>query len=170
MNHINFPETENPADAAALLPNEHSAQVSDLLEVKGREVFAASAKTTLATAANILHDHNIGIIVVTDSAGRLVGVLSERDLIALFATTPLGSLRDIPIGDIMMLDVVTCTPEADVLEVLDVMWDSQFRHMPVIENGAVCGVISRTDILHHLRGEVATNDEEYLWGKFVNQL
>ena len=70
----------------------------------------------------------------------------------------------------MTRDVVTCEPEADILEVLDVMWNNHFRHMPVIDNGIVCGVISRTDILHHMRNDARSDDEEYLWGKFVNQL
>jgi CBS domain-containing protein len=170
MSNIIFPSDDSAPPMVGHGAIKDRPTVSDLLDTKGHEVIAASKKTSVGTAASILHDRCVGVLVITDSMGRLAGVLSERDLIALIADHTVSDIRALTIGDVMTEDVVTCTPDADILEVLDVMWNKHFRHMPVVERGAVCGVVSRTDILHHLRSAAETDSEEVLWGKLVNQL
>ena len=95
----------------------------------------------LLEMAEELNRHDIGVLLVVDAEGKLVGVSSERDLARAIATHSNG-LFDRTVADIMTPTVVTCTPNDNVIETLDVMNDNNIRHIPVVEDGAPKAMLS----------------------------
>lgn len=127
--------------------------VQDVLEQKGSEIFTITASMTLAAAVAELSARKIGNMPVIDQRGGLVGVLSERDVIA--ATAELGDmvLAD-PVSAHMTTNPQTCSSEDRVLEVMDRMTKGRFRHMPVVDGDALVGMISIRDMVIHRVQEV----------------
>jgi len=121
-------------------------QVIDLLDRTGRSPVTARPEDTLQTAATLLANNNIGAMPVRDGEGRLVGVLSERDIAHCFAD--LGNkVTDLRVQDMMSRDVVTCSPTDDVNDAMRVMSQRRIRHLPVVENGGLSGMISSRDVM-----------------------
>jgi len=121
-------------------------QVIDLLDRTARSPVTARPEDTLQTAATLLANNNIGAMPVRDGEGRLVGVLSERDIAHCFAD--LGKkVEDLRVQDMMSRDVVTCSPKDDVNDAMRVMSQRRIRHLPVVENGTLSGMISSRDVM-----------------------
>jgi len=121
-------------------------QVIDLLDRTARSPVTARPEDTLQTAATLLANNNIGAMPVRDGEGRLVGVLSERDIAHCFAD--LGNkVEDLRVQDMMSRDVVTCSPTDDVNDAMRVMSQRRIRHLPVVEDGALSGMISSRDVM-----------------------
>ena len=119
--------------------------VQELLENRDSDVVTISPSATLAETASTLTDHRIGALVVTDAAGQLVGIISERDLakaIVQFGET----LFQRRVEDIMTRAVVTCSPEDSMAEVLYLMTSNHIRHIPILDRGALVGIISVRDV------------------------
>lgn len=121
-------------------------RVADLLKNKGDKIISIPAGCTVADAVKVLCDHKIGAAVVLDEDGSLVGILSERDV-----TRGLGlegaALLDQPATKLMTSDVMTCKPEDSTDAIMRTMTDGRFRHMPVMKDGALCGIISIGDVV-----------------------
>jgi len=138
--------------------------VSAILRQKGRAVTTAPPSITLLEAANRLTHKRIGAIVVVDAQGTLVGIISERDIIrALSESGPACLTR--PVSDSMTRQVVTCQ-EADTLdELMAMMTARRFRHLPVLTDGALVGIISIGDVVKHHVAEIemeATAMRDYI--------
>jgi CBS domain-containing protein len=138
--------------------------VSAILRQKGRAVTTAPPSITLLEAANRLTHKRIGAIVVVDAQGTLVGIISERDIIrALSESGPACLTR--PVSDTMTRQVVTCQ-EADTLdELMEMMTARRFRHLPVVTDGALTGIISIGDVVKHHVAEIemeATAMRDYI--------
>jgi CBS domain-containing protein len=101
---------------------------------------------TLETAAKLLHVHKIGAMPVCGEKLRLVGILSERDLVRAFATQGYD-LRGTFVRDVMTHEVVSCDPDEDMQAAQDVMRRNRFRHLPVVANGQALGMLSIRDTL-----------------------
>ncbi|MEM1400652.1 MAG: CBS domain-containing protein [Pseudomonadota bacterium] len=122
------------------------ASVATILEQKGSDVFSISPSDTLHRAVELLRDRRIGALVVTDEAGTLVGILSERDIVRKLAETPGQTLPQL-VNDVMTKEVKTCEPADKLVTVLTTMTEGRFRHLPVVEGGKLVGLVTIGDVV-----------------------
>lgn len=127
--------------------------VKQILDRKGGSVISIRPDQTLGAAVEALRDHKIGALLVTDANGALAGILSERDIVRKLADTP-GQTLPQKVQDIMTKKVETCTPEDPIVDVLRRMSEGRFRHMPVMEGGALCGMVTIGDVISHRLNEL----------------
>lgn len=120
--------------------------VRELLQRKSSKLIACRPEDTVETVASILTTSNIGALPVRNAERRLVGLISERDIIHGFATHGARVLT-MKVADLMTAEVVTCKPEDDVKQVGAVMNKRHFRHLPVVDKGELVGFISLRDVL-----------------------
>ena len=111
---------------------------------------------TLGDAVHLLNTRRIGALVVTGADRRIVGILSERDIVRAVAENGTAALQG-PISEAMTRKVVTCTMGDTVAELMERMTTGKFRHVPVVEQGKLAGVISIGDVvkarLHEMEQE-----------------
>lgn len=122
--------------------------VEQLLSDKGREVISVQPQRTLAEAIQTLSEKRIGAVVVMGADGALAGILSERDIIRALGELGAGALES-AVSRSMTSKVVTCRPQTSVDELMEIMTTGRFRHVPVIENGRVTGIVSIGDVVKH---------------------
>ncbi|MEN0651696.1 MULTISPECIES: CBS domain-containing protein [Hyphobacterium] len=120
--------------------------VAAILDEKGRDVFSLRADATLSEAAALLDQKRIGAIVVVDSSGAIAGVLSERDIVRQLARMGASALTE-PVAGCMTRDVITASPRDTVEEVMASMTDRRIRHLPVLEQGRLAGIVSIGDVV-----------------------
>jgi CBS domain-containing protein len=135
-------------------------KVRQILESKGPEVATIAPERTIEEAIGELGKRRIGSLVVIDDAGRLIGILSERDVVASMAERGLD-LTERTVRDLMTTTVTTCRPDDDVNDVTVKMTRGRFRHVPVIDQGKLAGLISigdavkaRIEELEHERAQL----------------
>jgi CBS domain-containing protein len=121
-------------------------QISDLLGHKGSEVISILPSETLAAAAKKLTEHRIGALVVRDRLGRIVGMISERDMVMAMAQHGAGALST-PVNDVMTPDVITCRPSDAVRDIMALITVKRIRHIPVCEGDRLLGIVSIGDVL-----------------------
>ena len=121
-------------------------QVAHILKSKGARVITVPPETTIAVVARTLKDERIGAVVVTGEGGAVVGIISERDIVRALPEYGAG-LLDKQVADLMTRHVVTCTPEHKVDDIRREMTGGRFRHIPVIADGALAGIISIGDVV-----------------------
>jgi CBS domain-containing protein len=120
--------------------------VAAILKMKGREVFTTAPDTTLLEISKLLGIHRIGCIVVTGSDGKVIGIVSERDIVREIARAGSTVLKE-PVETCMTKAVVTCR-EADTIDrLMAEMTAHRFRHMPVVERGRLIGLVSIGDVV-----------------------
>jgi len=120
--------------------------VDTILQTKGVTVHTLPQSDTLADAVRLLNSHNIGAVVITDTGGAIIGILSERDIIRRLDKDPAGALA-LPIAQAMTRGVVTCARDTNIAEVMERMTDLRIRHMPVAEGDALVGIVSIGDVV-----------------------
>ena len=120
--------------------------VKHILGEKGRDVIAIAADATLSEAARLLSRKRIGAVVVRDAAGALAGILSERDVVRAVADESVAALAR-PVSAYMTRAVATCTEQDTVQDLMEMMTLGRFRHVPVMENDRVTGMISIGDVV-----------------------
>ncbi|GJE06546.1 MULTISPECIES: CBS domain-containing protein [Methylobacterium] len=120
--------------------------VARILAEKGSSVVTVKSDETIDTAIHCLAKHSIGAIIVSDTEGEVTGIISERDIMRALAREA-GSAFDAPIGRFMTSNVVTCTRSTTIEEVMQTMTEGRFRHLPVVENGRLVGLISIGDVV-----------------------
>lgn len=125
-----------------------TATVKKLIAGKGDSIFSISPTDTIAAAVGILREKHIGALVVTGSDGGLVGILSERDIVRKLAETPGQTLPQM-VEDNMTRDVATCAPQDTLVTVLRRMTEGRFRHMPVVDDGRLCGMVTIGDVVNY---------------------
>jgi CBS domain-containing protein len=123
--------------------------LADILNNKGRAVFTVPPTDSLASAVRTMVEHNCGSLVVCDN-DQMVGILSERDILKSIATTD-RPLDAVLIGERMTRNVITGNLGDDLNKIMGVMTRHRIRHLPVLEDGKVVGMISIGDIVkaHH---------------------
>jgi len=127
--------------------------VAAILKGKGRTVATVTPDVTLEEVARQLAARNIGAMVITGVDGRVVGIVSERDIIRAIAEKGAQCL-EAPVSSMMTRSVVSCQ-ESDTLEqLMATMTAGRFRHLPVVENGALVGIVSIGDVVKHHIAEV----------------
>ncbi len=121
-------------------------QVEHILQSKGRTVHTVEAGAPLSEAVRVLNTHRIGAVVVVDAKGKVAGILSERDVVRHLGDDPVKVLAS-PVRTAMTAKVITTRTEASVSELMEVMTRHRIRHIPVIENGALVGIVSIGDVV-----------------------
>ena len=130
-----------------------------ILSRKGSDVVTIEEERTVLEAVRRLVEHDIGGLVVTEGE-RPVGIITERDVLRLTADSP-GVLDSIRVGAAMTRDVVTTDPDADLHEMMGVMTNRRIRHLPVVVDGRLAGIVSIGDLLNAAR-EVAEQENTHL--------
>lgn len=138
--------------------------IAQILRSKGSEVVSVGPDTSIAELAALLKRHNIGAVVVVDGGGKLAGIISERDVARGFADqgSLLGERR---VAELMTTDLVTCGLDRDLASLMQLMTDRRVRHLPVVEDGELVGIISIGDVVKHRLQELEDekhNLEEYI--------
>lgn len=119
--------------------------VSDILKSKGNTVVSAPPSMPVADSARLLAEKRIGSILIMER-DQVAGILSERDIVRALASEG-PSCLDGPVSRLMTAKVVTCTPSQTIADVMEMMSTGRFRHVPVLENGQVTGMISIGDVV-----------------------
>ena len=128
-------------------------QVASILANKGRNVVTARPDSSIPEIAQLLKSKKIGAAVVVDDAAKVVGIISERDLVHGLARHG-ARLLDMQVGELMTRDVVTCRANLDIDSIMKEMTDSRIRHIPVVEGGRLAGIISIGDVVKHRLDEL----------------
>ena len=126
--------------------------ISDVLRIKGRHVATVLPDESVQTAVRKLAELRIGAVVVQDKWQKLVGIFSERDLVRLLVSEGKAVL-DRQVGDLMTRSVITCHSSDRIDFVLAVMTMHRVRHVPVVDDGALAGIVSIGDLVKHRMDE-----------------
>lgn len=119
---------------------------ASILKDKGGEVFTISQEASLGEAAQLLDEKRIGAVIIVGDSGGPVGVFSERDLARQIARAGAEALN-VCVGECMTRDVVFCGPGDAIDKIMGMMTDRRIRHLPVVENGKLIGVVSIGDVV-----------------------
>lgn len=120
--------------------------VDVILTFKGRDVFTIEPDRTVAEAAGILANRGIGAVVVCSADGDVRGILSERDIVRAIAEDGVAALQS-PVSRHMTGKVVTARPETSVQNLMEQMTQHRFRHMPILAEGRLAGLVSIGDVV-----------------------
>jgi CBS domain-containing protein len=120
--------------------------VGEILSRKGSDVVTADPAATLSDAVQLLAARRIGAVVITGADRRIVGILSERDIVRTLAEKGAHALNQ-PIAEVMTRKVITCGVGETVPEIMERMTVGKFRHVPVVEQGRLAGIISIGDVV-----------------------
>ena len=122
--------------------------VSIILAAKGREVVTIEPGATLKSAVALLAERRIGAVLVLGADNRIVGILSERDIVRAVAEAGAAALEQ-PVSQSMTRKVSTCTESETIASLMERMTAGKFRHLPVVDQGRLVGMISIGDVVKH---------------------
>lgn len=128
-------------------------KVAAVLQKKGTHVHTIHPAATVADAANSLAGSEVGALVVTVAGGGIVGILSERDLVRGLRTHG-GAVLSMTVADLMTRRVHTCTSQDSVTALMRRMTSGRYRHMPVVDDGQLAGIVSIGDVVKNRIQEV----------------
>jgi CBS domain-containing protein len=120
--------------------------VKAILCRKGNDVVTADPTATLGEAVRVLAARRIGAVVVTGADRRIVGILSERDVVRVLGDKGPSALEQ-PISEVMTRKVTTCSMRDTVAELMERMTEGKFRHVPVVDEGRLAGIVSIGDVV-----------------------
>lgn len=120
-------------------------KIATLLQQKGKHVFSVSPQTSVFDALHLMAEKNIGAVLVMEG-GELAGILSERDYARKIILKGKAS-QDTLVTEIMTSQVITITPEHSLDACMAIMSDKRIRHLPVVENDVVTGMVSISDVV-----------------------
>jgi CBS domain-containing protein len=132
--------------------------VKTILSTKGREVITIGPTATLEEAISVLDKHRIGALVVLGADERVIGILSERDVVRALAERNASALKE-PLSQCMTRIVVTCGECDTVSELMERMTHGRFRHIPVLEQDRLVGIISIGDVVKQRLTEMERESE-----------
>ena len=130
--------------------------VSQILKGKGDLVFTGTPQETVAAAAALLLARRVGAMVIVDASDEVVGILSERDIVRVVAERGAASLSE-PISGCMSREVVFAGPNDSVGSLLELMTDRRIRHLPVLSDGRLAGIVSIGDLV---KSKIAETEAE----------
>ena len=125
--------------------------VRHILETKGREVWSVSVNATVYEALKVMAEKNVGALVVLEG-DQLKGIISERDYARKVILKGKFS-KETPVKEIMSMDVVTLRPNQSIEECMALMTEKRIRHLPVLENDKLAGIISIGDVVKAIISE-----------------
>jgi len=132
--------------------------VKSILSGKGSDVITIEPHATLEAAIAVLAERRIGAVVVLGPERRVIGILSERDIVRALAEEGAAALTA-PVAQVMTRKVSTCTEQDAVREIMEQMTAGKFRHVPVVEEGRLVGIVSIGDVVKHRLGEMERESE-----------
>lgn len=132
-------------------------KIHEVLSRKGQVVHTIASDETVSRAIRLLVSHGVGSLVV-EEGGSVVGIITERDVLRL-ADRATEGFAAIPVADVMTRELVVITPDDDVAHVMEVMTLNRVRHLPVMDAGALRGIISIGDVVNELRRDAEVERE-----------
>jgi CBS domain-containing protein len=120
--------------------------VKDILSQKGNDVLTIEPSATVSIAMGILAQRQIGALVVTGVDRRIVGIISERDIVRVLVEHGVGILQS-PVSEVITRNVVSCGLNETIPEIMGRMTVGKFRHVPVVEHGRLIGIVSIGDVV-----------------------
>lgn len=127
--------------------------VRSILQGKGSVVVTVQASTTLGDAVAVLRDRGIGALVVAGDDGGIDGIVSERDVVRAVATHGVGALGRL-VGSVMTRDVEVCSLDHTADDLMRTMTDHRVRHLPVVDDGRLVGIVSIGDVVKARLGQL----------------
>jgi CBS domain-containing protein len=127
--------------------------VDTILRNKGRSVTTIAPDARIAGAVDLLRRHAVGALVVSRDGAAIDGILSERDIVAALADHGAATL-DLAVRDLMSRKVITCRRDDAIADLAALMTERRIRHLPVVDRGALAGIVSIGDVVKHRIDEV----------------
>ena len=121
-------------------------QVGNILQSKGMTVHTVRAHAPISEAVRLLNEHRIGAVVVLSDTGAVAGILSERDIVRRLGDDPVGLLGR-AVREIMTSEVISCVRATSVSELMEQMTRHRIRHIPIVEDGELVGIVSIGDVV-----------------------
>ncbi len=129
--------------------------VESILRTKGSKVITVYPDTSIGEVARTLRKAAIGAAVVSEDGRGVLGIISERDIVTGLADpVRRGNLLETPVKALMTRKVITCTPEDSVQTCMSLMTERRCRHLPVLRDGVLAGVVSIGDLVKHRLDEL----------------
>ena len=142
-------------------------KIASIVAHKGPFVATINSASNIAHLVDVLKKHNIGAVVVSDDGRRILGIISERDIVRALATHT-GEISALKVSELMTKDVYSCTQDDTVDGLMQVMTERKFRHVPVVdEEGGLIAVVSIGDLVRHRLSELA--DERAALINYITQ-
>ena len=132
--------------------------VDQILDAKGRAVATVPPDATVADAVAALAEHNVGALVVSSDGRTVEGIISERDIVRGLASG--AEVLQRRVRDLMETDVSTCHGRSDIEELMATMTAGRFRHLPVVTDSSLSGIISIGDVVKARIDELATETQQ----------
>ena len=129
-------------------------RIDGVLRAKGTEVISVSPQASLQDAAGLLRQHRIGALLVIGSDEQVLGIISERDIVAAVADGGAAALGA-TVDSAMSAEVVVCSPSDTVEQLMAIMTERRFRHLPVVSEGSLLGIVSIGDVVKRRLAEVS---------------
>ena len=123
-----------------------AVKVAEILRSKGANVLTVERAVSLRSALERMAVSGVGALVVTGPDGSMVGIVSERDVVRALATSGATAL-DAAVEDVMTREVITCTPDDKITELMGVMTRRRTRHLPVLDGPRLAGIVSIGDLV-----------------------
>jgi CBS domain-containing protein len=125
--------------------------ISSILSTKTSDVITIGPDRTILEAISRLSEFNIGVLIVVGETGKVVGIISERDIVRRLVTD--RELLSRKVSEVMTSEVIVGVPQDDVMSVVHTMTERRFRHIPVIDKGRLIGIVSIGDIVKAQRDQ-----------------
>lgn len=143
-------------------------KVRDILKDKGTEVITIGAEETICDAVRTLVEKNIGSLLVLDENGKIVGIITERDILKE-CSNRCDLLKETKVKEVMTTDLIIGSPDDDIDYVESVMTQNRVRHLPIIANQKLKGIISIGDVVKVLHRECSVENrylKDFISGKY----
>ena len=135
-------------------------------KLSNRQCFTLTAKDTLKTASRKLQEHNVGVMPVLNEKDKtIIGIISERDLARYIYRGEFKS--ELPVSNIMTKDIISCNLNTSVTELMEIISSHKIRHIPIIEEKKLLGIVSIGDVVNHIIEQY--KDENKQLRDFINQ-
>jgi CBS domain-containing protein len=141
-------------------------RITDVIRRKGAEVVTVRPDHTVAELLALLAEHGIGALVVSADGARVDGIVSERDVVRTLHTQGAAVLQ-MPVSELMTADVTTCGPDDNVEHLMRLMTDQRVRHIPVVIDGTLHGIVSIGDLVKHRIDELQLERDQLVG--YINQ-
>ncbi|GAB3589451.1 CBS domain-containing protein [Angustibacter peucedani] len=141
-------------------------RISDVIRRKGGEVVTVKPDDTVRSLIAQLAEHGIGALVVSVDGTSVDGIVSERDVVRRLHTAG-ADVLDLPVSDVMTAEVTTCGPDDGVEHLMRLMTDMRVRHIPVVVDGGLHGIVSIGDVVKHRIDELQVERDQLVG--YINQ-
>ncbi len=133
-------------------------KISDILEEKGCAVKTVRRSDTIGHLSKLLKQERMGAMIVSEDGVTLDGIISERD-VAYGLAERRGDLHLVKVSSLMATHVITCNSNASLQEAANLMAKNHIRHLPIVDNGRIAGIVSMRDVVEYQMGSLASRTE-----------